>query len=165
MFSFIVYNLVAWPKNITDNFNFKNCLFGATSAIKNSDKEKWIYSGYGITFHGTGTKSFNNYFARNVINFGVDNSSSSHADNQKNNFLVLRDGPTFSISRSFGSAEKMLSINFSKATTKLCLSLHYNDDNSYLFVNGKEIFTFKGNNKNVNFPTPFCLGSIFNGHI
>ena len=34
---------------------------------------------------------------------------------------------------------------------------------SYLFVNEKEIFKFKANNKNVNFPTQFCLGSISNG--
>ena len=26
---------------------------------------------------------------------------------------------------------------------KYCLSLHYNDDNSYLFVNGKEVTKFK----------------------
>ena len=43
------------------------------------------------------------------------------------------------------------------------MSLHYNADNSYLFVNGKEIFKFKADNKNVNFPTRFCLGSISNG--
>ena len=34
---------------------------------------------------------------------------------------------------------------------------------SYLFVNGKEVFKFKADNKNVNFPTQFCLGSISNG--
>ena len=43
------------------------------------------------------------------------------------------------------------------------MSLHYNADNSYLFVNGKEIFKFKADNKNVNFPYQFCLGSISNG--
>ena len=31
------------------------------------------------------------------------------------------------------------------------------------FVNGKEIFKFKAGNKNANFPTQFCLGSISNG--
>ena len=41
------------------------------------------------------------------------------------------------------------------------MSLHYNADNSYFFVNGKEIF--KADNKNINFPTQFCLGSISNG--
>ena len=43
------------------------------------------------------------------------------------------------------------------------MSLQYNADNSYLFVNGKEIFRFNANNKNVNFPTQFCLGSTYNG--
>ena len=37
------------------------------------------------------------------------------------------------------------------------LSLHCNADNSYLFVNENEIFKFKADNKNVNFPTQFCL--------
>ena len=31
-----------------------------------------------------------------------------------------------------------------------------------MFVNGKEIFSFKVDNKNVNFPTQFCLWSISN---
>ena len=35
--------------------------------------------------------------------------------------------------------------------------------NSQLYVNGKEIFKFKADNKNVNFLTQFCLGSISNG--
>ena len=43
------------------------------------------------------------------------------------------------------------------------MSLHYDADDSYLFVTGKEIFKFKVNNKNVNFPTQFCLGSLSNG--
>ena len=34
----IVYDLAAWPRNPTNNFKFKNCLFGATNIIKNSDK-------------------------------------------------------------------------------------------------------------------------------
>ena len=33
--------------------------------------------------------------------------------------------------------QKKKSINFSKANTKNCLSLHYNGDNSYLFDNEK----------------------------
>ena len=43
------------------------------------------------------------------------------------------------------------------------MNLHYNADNSYLFANEKEIFKFKAENKNVNFPTQFFLGSISNG--
>ena len=48
---------------------------------------------------------------------------------------------------------KIINIIKSKANTKFCLSLHYNGDNSYLFVNGKKFFKFKTDNKNVNFPT------------
>ena len=49
------------------------------------------------------------------------------------------------------------------SNTKFCLSSHYNADNSYLLVNGKEIPKFEAQNKNVNFPTQLCLGSISNG--
>ena len=51
---------------------------------------------------------------------------------------------------------------FSKAKTKLSLSLHYNGINSYLPVNGKAIYKFKADYEIVNFPTQFYLGSIFN---
>ena len=64
---------------------------------------------------------------------------------------------------SLDHQKKKCSINFTKANTKFCLSLHYSGDNSYLFVNGKEIFNFKADNKNVNFLTQFYLGSISNG--
>ena len=138
-------------------------MFGATNIVKNSDKERYVYSGYGIAFDGKGEWSFDNDCARNVIISGVDNSSSSHADNLKNSFLMLGEGDTFGINGSFGAPEKKFSINFKKANAKLCLSLHYSANNSYLFVNGKEIFNFKADNKNVNFATQFCLGSISNG--
>ena len=91
--------------------------------IKHSDKEKWVYSGYGIASDGTGTWKFGNNFARNAVIFGVDNSSSWHADICKNNFLVLGEGPTYGINGNFGSPEKKFSINFRKANTKFCLSI------------------------------------------
>ena len=88
---------------------------------------------------------------------------SSHSNNCNNNFLILGEGPTYGINGSFGSPEKKFSINFSKANTECCLISHYNADNSYLFVNGKEIFKFKAGDKNVNLPSQLCLGRIFNG--
>ena len=35
---YIVYDLDAWPRNPTNNFKFKNCLFGVSSVIENSEK-------------------------------------------------------------------------------------------------------------------------------
>ena len=39
------------------------------------------------------------------------------------------------------------------------MSLHYNGDNSYLFVNGTEIHIFKAKNSEI-VTTPLCLGNI-----
>ena len=148
-------------KHSSQKFHNKK-LFGVTTIVENSNKEQYVYSGYGIAFDGKVSWSFGNDFARNVIIIGVDNSSSSHSDNQKNDFLILGEAGTFGINGSFGAPEKKFSINFSKAKTKLCLSLRCNGDNSYLFVNRKEMSKFKVNNKTVNFPTHFSLGSISN---
>ena len=162
---YIVYDLDAWQKIPLRNSTLRNCLFGLADTVKDSNKEKYVCSDYGIAFDGwSGSEwSFGNDYPRNVIVFGVDNSSSSHNDNLKNNFLIFGEGDTFGINGSFGAPEKKFSINFSKANKKFCLSLHYNADNSYLFVNEKEIFKFKADNKNVNFLTQFYLGSISNG--
>ena len=43
------------------------------------------------------------------------------------------------------------------------MSLHYNADNSYLLVNGKDIFKFNFDNKSVNLPTQLYLESISDG--
>ena len=76
---------------------------------------------------------------------------------------MLGECPSYGINGSFGSPNENFSINFSKANLKVCLNLHYNGDNSYLFVNGKEIFNFKADNKNGNFPSQFRLASMSNG--
>ena len=114
----IVYDLDAWPRYPTSNFKIKNCLFGPTNIVKNSDKEKYIYSGYRITFDSAGSWSFDNDFARNVLIFGVNNSSSCHADNLKNNFSILGEGPTYGINGKLCISRKKFSINFTKANTK-----------------------------------------------
>ena len=81
-------------------------MFGASNIVKNSDVGKYLYSGYGIVFDGKGEWNFDNDYARNVIIFGIDNTSSSHADNLKNNFLISGEGDTAGINESFGAPEK-----------------------------------------------------------
>ena len=44
-----------------------------------------------------GSWDFDIEFARKVIVFGVDNSSSSYSDDNKNNFLVSGEDPTYGI--------------------------------------------------------------------
>ena len=60
---------------------------------------------------------------------------------------MLGEEDTFGINGSFGAPEKKVSINFSKANKKFCWSLYYNADNSYLFVNGKEISNLRPTTK------------------
>ena len=60
---------------------------------------------------GAGSRSFCNDFPRNVVIFGVDSSSSSHADIYKNSFSALSEGLPYGINGSFSSPEKSFSIN------------------------------------------------------
>ena len=53
----------------------------------------------------------------------------------------------------------MYSINFTENNKKFCLSLHYNEANSYLFVNGTEIHKFKAKDSET-VATPLCQGNI-----
>ena len=68
--------------------------------------------------------------------------SSIKIDNRKKDILILGKDPTQSLEHAL-SAEKMYSISFMEQNKKLFLSLHYNNENSYLFVNGTEINKFK----------------------
>ena len=56
----------------------------------------------------------------------------------------------------------MYSINFTVTKKKFCLGLHYNGANSYLFVNGTEIYKFKAKDSEI-VPRPLCLGNISKG--
>ena len=53
----------------------------------------------------------------------------------------------------------MYSINFAVTKKKICLSLHYNGANSYLFVNGTKIYKFKAKDSEI-VASPLCLGKI-----
>ena len=85
-------------------------------------------------------------------------SSSLHIDNKGKNILILGKGPTQGLGENLLTAEKMYSINFTVTKKKLCLSLHYNGANSYLFVNGTKIIKFKAKDSIV--AGPLCLGNI-----
>ena len=52
----------------------------------------------------------------------------------------------------------MYFINFPENNKKFCLRLYYNKSNSYLFVNGTEIYKFKADSENA--VTPLRLGNI-----
>ena len=55
---YIVHDLNAWSRSPSNNFKFKNCLFGATNTVENNVKEKYVCSGYITTFDSAGSWSF-----------------------------------------------------------------------------------------------------------
>ena len=120
------------------------------------------YAGYGIGFDSKETFLFpDGSFGQNVIIFGADMSSSVHANNKVNNNLVLGKDFIQGINGTTVYAEKTYSINFTKSKTRFCLSLDYNGDNSYLFVNDTEIYKFKPKNYEIkDGQTEICLGNI-----
>ena len=79
-------------------------MFGTFKLVRNAIKSKFIFNSWGKEFVGEDSQSFDNYFAKNLLIFGVDNSSSYHADNWKSNFLAFDTGPTDN--DTTGSAEK-----------------------------------------------------------
>ena len=144
---YIVYKTS--PKTINSDFDFKNCLFGATRIANatNADTDKWQYSGHGIEFDSTGsfTHPDDGKDAKNVVVFEVDMSNSRHATNKTQSVLILGHGLTQKINTTI-SAERIYSPNFTVDSKIFCLRLHYNGDNSYLFVNSNEVTKFKAIN-------------------
>ena len=86
-------------------------------------------------------------------------SSSVHVDNKGKDILILGKDTTQGLGEHSLTAEKMYSVNLTDHRLKYCLCLHYNGANSYLFVNGTEIFNFKAKGSKIA-ATPLCLGNI-----
>ena len=76
---------------------------------------------------------------RNVLIFGVQESFLVHKNNKANNIFIMGDGFVQGINDTTLYAEKL----YTAVNKKFVLSLHYNDDNSYLFVNDKQELKFK----------------------
>ena len=85
-------------------------------------------------------------------------NSSIHIDNKNKDTPVLGRGPTQGLETTL-TAEKMYSINFAASKKRFCLSLLYNGANSYLFVNGTEIYKFKAKDSKI-VANRLCLGNI-----
>ena len=154
----IVYKLDTIKSTRNTDFTIQNALLGAIKIAEDpSDTDHYKYSGYGIAFDESSDFSFGNIVnGKNLIIFGADMSFSSHERNRQNEIYVLGKyfiqgvttvGPTaLSGKTSKGTAiyaEKIYKHNFTEPNKKFVLSLHYNGDNSYLFVNGGEELKFK----------------------
>ena len=155
---YIVYEIEK-SVNISSYPTLENCLFGAVKLTKHIDVDLYKYSGNGIGFdRKVSFPHLSGGTGRNVIIFGVGMSLTTKIDDSKKDILILGKSPTQGLEHSL-TAEKINSTNFTKKTTKLCLSLYYNGANSHLFVNGTQIIKFKAKDSEITLYS-LCLGNI-----
>ena len=142
---YIVYLIDPISNSRNTYYTVQNALLdGVKITTDATDTSKHKYEGYGICFDEGGTFSkggINN--SRNVLLFGVHENSLAHANNKANNIYVMGDPCVQGMNDTTLYAEKIYSQNFTAANKKSVLSLHYNGDDSYLFVNGKRELKFK----------------------
>ena len=130
------------------------CLFGAT------DYNKKNWSGYGVAFgkqyylHKDSGKN-----ANNLIILGVDLSDSSDEETKKNNILILGKD-SIQINNTTIQAKNELKTNCT-VPPKFILSVHYNGDDSYLFVNNIQQYKFKAKDSEIK-TRKLCLGGFSN---
>ena len=164
---YCVYEIQPLASSRDTTFTIQNALFGAMETTKNTDTSKYNYKGYGICFDEGGTFSHritedgrtHTTLGRNVIIFGVDISFSAHANNRANNIYVMGDGLIQGINDTTIYAEKNYWRNFTDPGKKYIISLHYNGDDSYLFVNGRQELKFKAKTDQL-VKEKLCIGNL-----
>ena len=147
---YIIYKLDPITSIRDTTFTIQNALFGEMQITKNADTSKYNYKRYGICFdeseqftHVRKRGNFNDTtLGRNVIIFGVDMSFSKHANNKANNIYVM--GRDY-VQKDLGK--------------KFVLSLHYNGNNSYLYVNGNQELKFKAKTDQL-VKQKLCIGNL-----
>ena len=165
---YCVYELQPIVASRDTSFTVQNALFGAMQITKDAtDNSKNNYKGYGICFDERsqfghtitegGFKHTTN--GRNVLIFGADTSFSAHATNRANHIYVMGDGLTQGINDTTIYVEKNYWRNFTDPGKKFVLSLRYNGDDSYLFVNGRQELKFKAKNDRL-VKEKLCIGNF-----
>ena len=158
---YIVYLNDPISNSINTDYTVQNALFGGVKITKDAaDTSKHKYEGYGICFAEGGMFSMDNINnGRNVLIFGVHESSLVHKNNKANNIFIMGDGIVQGINDTTLYAEKLYSQNFTAVNKKFVLSLRYNGDDSYLFINGKRELKFKAKDDQI-VKEILCLGNI-----
>ena len=150
---YIPYTLGPQLRNLNTDFTLGNCLFGSVKLTKNSDLDNYKYSAYGIdlilvqNFHCLSVP-----WEKMSLFFEADMSSS---------VKDLGEGPTYALDDTTLTEEAKYPNNFIQSGKRFVLSLHYNGNNSFSFVNATKLYQFKAKNSEIKVYSP-CLGNISN---
>ena len=119
------------------------------------------YDGIGVFFDasvGYGGTGLNEL--RNLIIYGVNMKNFTFATNKKHHIYIL--GKSFTQGLQYGATiyaeHDYVKVNGSQLNKKFILSVHYNGDNSYLFINGIKQFQFKAMSS-LNLNNPLIIGN------
>ena len=156
-------NFISGPRlrNLNTDFTLGNCLYRSVKLTKNADLDKYKYTGYGIRFDShTGFLFTDGRCGKNTIIFGAQISLSVHVDNKGKDILILGKGPIKGLDDTTLTAEAKYPTNFTQSGKRFVLSLHYNESNSFLFVNATEVYQFKAKNSEIKY---YALWVIFQG--
>ena len=149
-------------------YTIQNALFGTMQITKDpTNNSKNNYKGYGLCFversnfshtiTQDGRQRTSN--GKSALIFGADMSSSIHPTNRANHIYCFGEGLTQGINDTTIYAEKNYYRNFTEHGEKFVLSLHYNGDNSYLFVNGRQELKFKAKSDQL-VKEKLCIGNL-----
>ena len=88
---YIAYDINLWPFHVVQDFTSRNSLLRTVKLTKNSDPDKYKYSGYRIGFDVGGRFSLSDSsgFCKNAIKFDADMSLYVHTKNKKKYILIL----------------------------------------------------------------------------
>ena len=165
---YCVYEIQPIASSRDTSFTIQNALFGAMQITKDAtDNLKNNYKGYGICFDEgsqfghtiTENGRAHTTNGRHLSIFRVDMSFSVHATNRANNIYVMGDGLTQGINDTTLHVEKNYWRNFTDPGKKFVLSLHYNGDDSYLFINGRQDLKFKAKTDEL-VKEKLCIGNL-----
>ena len=165
---YCIYELDPIPSTRDTSYTIQNALFGAMQITKSAtDYDKNNYKGYGICFDErsqfghTITKNGRTHTTkgRNISIFGVDMSFSAHATNRANHIYLMGDGLMQGINDTKLYVEKNYWRNFTDPGKKFIISLHYNGDESYFFVNGRQELKFKAKTDQL-VKEKLCIGNL-----
>ena len=163
-----VYKLDPIVSSRDTSFTIQNALFGAMQVTKNAiDNSKNNYKRYGICFDErsqfghtiTEDGRAHTSNGRNVLIFGVDMSFSVHVTNRAKSIYVMGDGLTQGIHDATLYVEKNYWRSFTDAGKKFIINLHYNGDESYFFVNGRQELKFKATTDQL-VKEKLCIGNL-----
>ena len=74
-----------------------------------------------------------------------------HFDNKNKDVLTLGEGPTQRLDDTTVTTESKYPINFTQPRERFVLSLYYNGNNSFLFVNATKIYQLKAKGSEIKY--------------